>query len=51
MASIIDGINGLLWNYLLIYGLLGAGIYFTIRLHGLQFRHFGEMLRVITSAR
>ena len=51
MASIIDGINGILWNYLLIYGLLGAGIYFTIRLHGLQFRHFGEMLRVITSAR
>jgi AGCS family alanine or glycine:cation symporter len=51
MASIIDGINGVLWNYLLIYGLIGAGLYFTARLHGLQFRHFGEMWRVITSAR
>lgn len=50
MENLINGLNGLLWNYVLIYGLLGAGIYFTVRLGGLQFRHFGEMFRVITSA-
>ncbi|WP_170479957.1 alanine/glycine:cation symporter family protein [Ruegeria arenilitoris] len=50
MEFIVDGLNGILWNYVLIYGLLGAGIFFTIRLGALQFLHFGEMLRVITSA-
>ena len=51
MDSIIGFINNVLWNYLLIYGLLGAGLFFTLRLGGIQFVHFGEMLRVITHAR
>ncbi len=51
MATIVGLVNGVLWNYVLIYGLLGTGLYFTIRLGGLQFRHFREMLRVITSSR
>ncbi len=51
METIISFINNILWNYLLIYGLLGAGLYFTIRLGALQFLHFGEMLRVIAHAR
>jgi AGCS family alanine or glycine:cation symporter len=50
METIINGLNGILWNYVLIYGLLGAGLFFTIRLGALQFLHFGEMLRVISSA-
>ena len=50
MNALIDGLNGILWNYVLIYGLLGAGLFFTLRLGAPQFRHFGEMLRVITSA-
>jgi AGCS family alanine or glycine:cation symporter len=50
METLINGLNGILWNYVLIYGLLGAGIFFTIRLGAPQFLHFGEMLRVITSA-
>ena len=32
--------NSLIWDYLLIYVLLGAGIYFTIRTRFLQFRSF-----------
>lgn len=51
MDSLINGLNGILWNYVLIYGLIGAGLYFTIRLGALQIRHFGEIIRVITSAR
>lgn len=51
MTSLIDGLNGILWNYVLIYGLLGAGAFFTLRLGAIQFLHFGEMIRVITSAR
>lgn len=50
MDFIVDGLNGILWNYVLVYGLLGAGLFFTIRLGAPQFRHFGEMLRVITAA-
>ncbi len=51
MDFFVDGLNGILWNYVLVYGLLGAGLFFTIRLGALQFVHFREMLRVITSAR
>ncbi len=51
MGVIVDLINGVLWNYVLIYGLLGAGLFFTVRLGALQFLHFGEMIRVLTSAR
>ncbi|MBO9410977.1 MULTISPECIES: sodium:alanine symporter family protein [unclassified Ruegeria] len=50
MDFFVDGLNGILWNYVLVYGLLGAGLFFTIRLGALQFLHFGEMLRVITAA-
>lgn len=50
MDFFVDGLNGILWNYVLVYALLGAGLYFTIRLGAPQFRHFGEMLRVITAA-
>ncbi len=50
MESLINGLNGILWNYILIYGLLGAGIFFTVRLGAPQFLHFGEMLRVVRSA-
>ncbi|SLN40901.1 Amino-acid carrier protein AlsT [Roseovarius albus] len=51
MTSLIDGLNGILWNYVLIYGLLGAGAFFTLRLGAIQFLHIGEMIRVITSGR
>ena len=42
MTAIIDPLNTILWNYVLVYGLLGVGIYFTARLGLIQFRHFAE---------
>lgn len=45
LDPLIDAINGILWNYVLIYGLIAVGLYFTIRLRFIQVVHFGEMLR------
>lgn len=45
LDPIIDAINGVLWNYVLIYGLIAVGLYFTIRLRFIQVVHFPEMLR------
>lgn len=45
--DIINSINDFLWSYLLIAILLGAGLYFTIRLRGVQFRLIGEMARLL----
>jgi AGCS family alanine or glycine:cation symporter len=46
MNAIIDFINNILWSYVLLYGLLAAGLYFTIRLRFIQFVHIGEFFRV-----
>lgn len=45
MDTIIDVVNKILWSYLLIYGLLAIGLYFTVRLFFVQFSLFPEMLR------
>ncbi len=50
MNAIIDFLNTIFWGYVLIYGLLAVGIFFTIRLRFQQILHFGEMFRVIVSA-
>ncbi len=44
---IVDTGNGLLWGYVLIYGLIIMGLYFTIRSGFVQFRLFGEMFRLL----
>ncbi|HWP18930.1 MAG TPA: sodium:alanine symporter family protein [Burkholderiaceae bacterium] len=46
MDTVIDALNTFFWNYVLVYGLLAVGIYFTLRLGFVQFRHFGEILRL-----
>jgi alanine or glycine:cation symporter, AGCS family len=51
MVAVIDFLNTVFWGYVLIYGLLGVGLFFTLRLGFLQFRHFGEMFRVIRGSR
>lgn len=51
MVAVIDFLNTVFWGYVLIYGLLGVGIFFTLRLGFIQFRHFGEMFRVIRGSR
>ncbi len=47
MTSVIGFLNTLFWGYVLIYGLLAVGAFFTIRLGFVQFRHFGEMFRCV----
>ncbi|MGO1246567.1 MAG: alanine/glycine:cation symporter family protein [Oceanisphaera sp.] len=51
MDSTIFFINNLLWGSLLVYLLLGAGAFFTIRLGFIQFRHFGHMFSVLKHSR
>lgn len=50
MNTIIDFLNTVFWGYVLIYGLLAVGVYFTFRLGFQQVLRFGEMFRVIVSA-
>jgi AGCS family alanine or glycine:cation symporter len=50
MNAVIDFLNTIFWGYVLIYGLLAVGVYFTFRLRLQQILRFGEMFRVISSA-
>ncbi|WP_313891930.1 alanine/glycine:cation symporter family protein [Psychrobacillus sp.] len=47
ISNIVDGVNNVLWTYILIALLLGAGLYFTIGTKFVQFRLFTEMFRLI----
>lgn len=51
MTDIINLMNDLLWGSILIYLLVGGGIYFTVRLGFIQFRHFGHMFSVLKNSR
>ena len=51
MNAIVDFLNTILWGYVLVWGLLGVGLFFTWRTGFLQFRHFAEFFRVITGSR
>ncbi|CAH0526813.1 alanine/glycine:cation symporter family protein [Vibrio hippocampi] len=51
MTGIIDLMNDLLWGSILVYLLVGVGIYFTVRLGFIQFRHFGHMFSVLKNSR
>ncbi|QIB33709.1 alanine/glycine:cation symporter family protein [Ancylobacter pratisalsi] len=50
MDAIIDFLNTIFWGYVLIYGLLAVGVYFTLRLKFLQIVHFPEMIRSVMSS-
>ncbi|MEG0861443.1 MAG: sodium:alanine symporter family protein [Pseudomonas sp.] len=50
MTAVINAINTFFWGYVLIYGLLAAGIYFTVRLGFIQFRHLPEFFRSVLRA-
>ena len=43
LASVGDAI----WTYILIGVLVAGALWFTVRSKGLQFRHLGEMFRVL----
>ncbi|AZT82445.1 alanine:cation symporter family protein [Marinobacter sp. NP-4(2019)] len=51
MTAIVDFLNSILWGYVLVYGLLAVGVFFTLRLGFLQFVNFGEMVRAIRGSR
>lgn len=46
--NIVANINNFMYSYLLIYMLVGIGLFFTIRTKFVQFRLLPEMFRVIT---
>ena len=50
MEGVIGFLNTIFWGYVLIYGLLAVGIYFTVRLRLIQIIHFPEMLRSVLRA-
>jgi AGCS family alanine or glycine:cation symporter len=45
--SLVSGITDVIWTYLLVALLIGLGLYFTIRSRFVQFRMFGEMVRLL----
>jgi len=47
VSAIIDFLNTIFWGYVLIYGLIAVGIFFTIRLGFIQFVHFPELFRSV----
>ena len=51
MNALISFVNDLLWGSVLIYFLLGAGLFFTLRLGFLQIRHFGHMFSILRRSR
>lgn len=50
MAAIVDFLNTVFWGYILIYGLLFVGVFFTVRLGFIQVRHFPEFIRTVLRA-
>ncbi len=51
MNALIDFLNTIFWGYVLIYGLLAVGIFFTVYLGFIQFRHFGKYFGSVLNAR
>jgi AGCS family alanine or glycine:cation symporter len=47
----IDPLSHFLWTYVLIWLLLGAGVYFSIRTRWVQFGMFGRMIRLLRGSR
>lgn len=50
ITAVIGFLNNIFWGYILIYGLLAVGVYFTLRLGFIQILHFGEMWRCVVGS-
>ena len=48
---VVDTLNGLIWGKILIWLLVGIGVYFTLRLKLIQFVHFGHTFSVLKGSR
>ena len=44
-TTLVEQASSFLWNYLLLFLLVGTGLFFTLRLRGVQLRRFGEGVR------
>lgn len=51
MLALFNSVNGILWGQILVYLLIGTGVYFTVRLGFIQFRHFLHTFTVMRSSR
>ncbi|PKG39204.1 alanine/glycine:cation symporter family protein [Psychromonas sp. Urea-02u-13] len=51
MLALFNSLNGVLWGQILVYLLIGTGVYFTVRLGFIQFRHFLHTFTVMRSSR
>ncbi|MEM0514757.1 sodium:alanine symporter family protein [Pseudoalteromonas sp. YIC-827] len=51
MTEIANAISGLIWGHVLIYLLIAAGVFFTVRLGFIQFRDFGYSFKVMFASR
>lgn len=47
LGAVINAINGVLWGQLLVYLLVGVGVYFTVRLGFIQIRQFKHAIDVL----
>ena len=50
MNELITSINDAVWGYVLIFVLVGCGLWFTVKTRFVQFRMVGEMLRLLTDS-
>ncbi|MDD7805724.1 MAG: sodium:alanine symporter family protein [Endozoicomonas sp. (ex Botrylloides leachii)] len=51
MIHIIDAINNLIWGNVLIYLLIGSGLFFTLRTQFVQLRRFPQAFRIMLNSR
>ena len=51
MSGLIEGFTAVLWGYILIYLLLGAGVYFTLRSRFVQIRYFFHAWKITLGSR
>ena len=50
LNDLITSVNDAVWGYVLIFALVGCGVWFTIKTRFVQFRMVGEMLRLLTDS-
>ena len=50
LNELITSVNDAVWGYVLIFVLVGCGVWFTWKTRFVQFRMVGEMLRLLTDS-
>ena len=50
LNELITAVNDAVWGYVLIFALVGCGLWFMIRTRFVQFRMVGEMFRLLTDS-